>query len=295
MKNETKLGFIGLGVMGEPICSNIAKAGLGPMTVFDLADEPTKRLQAGGAHIAESVADIAKAADIIFLSLPGGPEVEDVILGTNGLLANSRPGQIIVDTSTCPVAIARKAAAQCENKGLHFADAPVARTRQAAIDGTLSIMVGSTDEIFGRIRPFLAAAATDITHCGDIGSGQVVKLLNNMLLIQSVVAIAEAITIGERAGVNRNILTDTLSKGSADSFALRNHGFKAMVPGNFPVGAFGTDYAIKDISSALELAADCGVSSPAGELAQSTLRRSSEAGYGKEYFPVLIKLLEESP
>ena len=294
MQNGTKLGFIGLGVMGEPICRNITQAGLGSMTVFDLADEATQRLQTAGAKIAKSVEEVARNADVIFLSLPGGPEVEKVILGGDGLLANGRPDQIIVDTSTCPVAIARKAANQCQSKGMHFADAPVARTRQAAIDGTLSIMVGSSDEIFDRIRPYLSAAATDITHCGDIGSGQVVKLLNNMLLIQSVVAIAEAITIGERAGVNRTILTDTLSKGSADSFALRNHGFKAMVPGNFPVGAFGTDYAIKDITYALELAADNGVASPAGELAQSTLKRASEAGYGKEYFPVLIKLLEES-
>ena len=194
--------------------------------------------------------------------------------------------------STCPVAIARKAAAALAEKGMIFADAPVARTRQAAIDGTLSIMVGSDDETFETLRPYLAAAATDITHCGGIGTGQVVKLLNNMLLIQSVVALGEALTIGERAGVDRALLVDTLSKGSADSFALRNHVKKAMLPRDFPVGAFGTDYATKDIAYALELANDAGVKSPAGELAKEMLEKTSAAGYGAEYFPVLLKLIE---
>ncbi len=293
MNNATKLGFIGLGVMGEPMCRNMIKACLGAMIVFDLSPDPIARLQADGAQIARSVGEIAQAADIIFLSLPGGPEVEKIVLADDGLLANGRADQIIVDMSTCPVAIARKVAHQLALKNIIFADAPVARTRQAAIDGALSIMVGSDDATYNRIHPILAATATDISHCGDVGSGQVVKLLNNMLLVQTVVALAEAITIGERAGVVREVLLDALSKGSADSFALRNHGRKAMLPGDFPVGAFGTDYAHKDISYALELAADCGVKSPAGELAKEMLKRTSEAGYGQEYFPVLMKLVEE--
>ena len=297
MSNTTKLGFIGLGVMGEPMCRNMCRnmseTGMGSMIVFDISPDPVERLQALGARKADSIADVSRFADIIFLSLPGGPEVEKIVLGGDGLLANGRAGQIVVDMSTCPVAIARKAAARLQKKDMMFADAPVARTRQAAEEGTLSIMVGGDEGTYHRIHPILSAAATDITHCGGVGAGQAVKLLNNMLLIQSVVALAEAFTIGERAGVTREVLADALSKGSADSFALRNHGRKAMVPGNFPVGAFGTDYAYKDISYALELAADCGVGSPAGELAKSLLERTSEAGYGQEYFPVLIKLIEE--
>ena len=292
MTEKTKLGFIGLGIMGEPMCRNMTKAGLGSMTVFDLSDGPLARLVADGATRAASVAEVAQSAEIIFLSLPGGPEVEKIILGPDGLLENGRAGQIIVDMSTCPVAIARAAAAALEEKGMIFADAPVARTRQAAIDGTLSIMVGSDEDTFETIQPYLAAAATDITHCGGVGTGQVVKLLNNMLLIQSVVALGEALTIGERAGVERELLVDTLSKGSADSFALRNHVKKAMLPRNFPVGAFGTDYATKDITYALELAADAGIKSPAGELAKKMLEKTSAAGFGAEYFPVLLNLIE---
>ena len=292
MGNVDTIGFIGLGVMGEPICRNMTGAELGPMVVFDLAAEPVARLEADGTRAAASVAEVAKAANIIFLSLPGGVEVEKIILGPDGLLEHGRKGQIIVDMSTCPVAIARKAAAALQEKGMIFADAPVARTRQAAIDGTLSIMVGSDEETFETLRPYLAAAATDITHCGGVGTGQVLKLLNNMLLIQSVVALGEALTIGERAGVDRALLVDTLSKGSADSFALRNHVKKAMLPREFPVGAFGTDYATKDITYALELATDARVKSPAGELAKEMLEKTSAAGYGAEYFPVLLKLIE---
>lgn len=292
MTDSRTVGFIGLGVMGEPMCRNMTRAGLGAMTVFDISAEPVSRLEAEGATRAATVAEVARSADIIFLSLPGGPEVETIILGDNGLLENGRDGQIIVDMSTCPVAIARKAADALNEKGMKFADAPVARTRQAAIDGTLSIMVGGDDETFETIRPYLAAAATDITHCGGVGTGQVVKLLNNMLLIQSVVALGEALTIGDRAGVDRELLVDTLSKGSADSFALRNHVKKAMLPRNFPVGAFGTDYATKDITYALELAADAGITSPAGELAKEMLEKTSAAGFGAEYFPVLLKMIE---
>ncbi|MHA1538503.1 MAG: NAD(P)-dependent oxidoreductase [Alphaproteobacteria bacterium] len=294
MNAATKLGFVGLGIMGEPMCRNMSVAGLGSMTVFDLKAAPVERLQALGAQKAGSPADVSRNADIIFLSLPGGPEVEKIVLGSGGLLDNGRAGQIVVDMSTCPVAVARKLAGELEPKGMIFADAPVARTRQAAEDGTLSIMVGSDEETFRRIHPILRAAATDITHCGGVGAGQTVKLLNNMLLIQSVVALAEAFTIGERAGVTREVLAEALGKGSADSFALRNHGLKAMVPGNFPIGAFATDYAHKDLSYALELAGECGVRSPAAELAKSLLERTSEAGYGQEYFPVLMKLVEGS-
>jgi len=250
------------------------------------------RLVADGAKAAESVAEIA-AADIVFLSLPGGPEVEATVLGPDGLLAHGRAGQTVVDLSTCPVALTRTIAERLAEAGIDFADAPVARTRQAAIDGTLSIMVGGSDAVFARIEPHLAAAASDITHCGGIGTGQVVKLTNNMMLFQIVNAIAEALTIGERAGVDRQLLADTLSKGSGDSFALRNHGMKAMVPRTFPIGAFATDYAIKDVTYALELAADCGVEAAGAKLAKAMLERTSTAGFGQEYFPVLQNVVEE--
>ncbi len=291
MADETNMGFIGLGVMGEPICTNITGAGFGPMTVMDINREMVARLEAEGAAAAYSLADLSARSEVIFLSLPGGPEVEQTVLGPGGLLENGRAGQIIIDLSTCPVDLTRSIHARAAEAGIEFADAPVARTRQAAIDGTLSIMVGGSSELFAKIRPFLAAAAEEITHCGDIGSGQVVKLMNNMVLFQTVVALSEAFVTAERAGVSRQKLTSILSLGSADSFALRNHGKKAMVPNRFPLTAFATDYALKDISYALELAADMKVDTPSARLAEETLKKTSAAGFGAEYFPALINLV----
>ncbi|MFT6776021.1 MAG: 3-hydroxyisobutyrate dehydrogenase, partial [Paracoccaceae bacterium] len=249
MTQAPTIGFIGLGVMGEPICRNmLRKSGL-RVVVSDLSPSPVTRLVLDGAEAAASPAEVFAACDLVFLSLPGGLEVEAVLGAAYG-----REGQIVVDMSTSPVGLTRDLAAKMAALGVRFVDAPVARTRQAAIDGTLSIMVGADPQVFAQIEPLLAMAATEVTHCGPVGCGQVVKILNNMVLFETVVALAEALTIGEAAGVDRAALLGTMSKGSADSFALRNHGLKAMVPDTFPVGAFSTDYALKDVSYALALA-----------------------------------------
>jgi 3-hydroxyisobutyrate dehydrogenase len=144
------------------------------------------------------------------------------------------------------------------------------------------------------VRPILECMASDITHCGDVGTGQVMKLMNNMVLVQNVVALAEALAIGTRAGIDGALLLDTLSKGSADSFALRNHGMKAMLPDEFPDDAFPTVYARKDLEYALELAADVHVAARGAELARTLLDETIAAGYEREYFPVLRRVVERS-
>lgn len=287
---QARIGFIGLGVMGEPICRNIMLGSGQPFTVFDLADAPLQRMAGHGAKLAANVQEVVESSDIVFLSLPGGPEVKQIVLGEGGVLENGHEGQCVIDLSTTPVDLTRELASQLAEKGLRFADAPVARTRQAAEDGTLSIMVGSDQALFEEIRPLLAHAASEVTHCGDVGCGQVVKILNNMVLFETVVALAEALNIGEAAGVERTTLFETLSKGSADSFALRNHGMKAMLPDSFPQGAFPTDYAIKDCSYALALAEHVDLKAPGASHALSMLKTASEAGFGKEYFPVLTRV-----
>jgi 3-hydroxyisobutyrate dehydrogenase-like beta-hydroxyacid dehydrogenase len=294
MSTPARLGFVGLGIMGAPICRNIAQNTACTMAAYDLDPASVERLGDYGVTAAASLAELARAADIIFLSLPGGREVEQVIAGKDGLLAHGADGQIVVDMSTCPVDTARRMAAELTARRRHFADAPVARTRQAAEDGTLSIMVGCTDDVLPKIRPYLAAAAADVTHCGGVGAGQCVKLMNNMVLFQTVIALAEALAIAERSGVAPDRLAETLAKGSADSFALRNHGLKSMVPGIYPEDAFATDYALKDIEYALELAADCGIEASGAELARAILERSSKAGHGAAYFPALRKLIAET-
>lgn len=292
MSNATgRIGFIGLGVMGEPICRNLAlKSGAGVLA-YDLDPSPLARLAAQGVVAAVSAKAVMEQADIVFLSLPSGDVVAGLVRGAEGLLAAARAGQIVVDLGTSPVDLTRELAqefAQCEAS---FVDAPVARTRAAAEAGTLSVMVGADAKTFDALRPLLGAFASDLTHCGPAGCGQVVKILNNMVLFETVVALAEAHAIGTRSGVDPQLLFDTLSKGSADSFALRNHGMKAILPGQFPARAFSVEYARKDLSYALRLARESAVDASGARNADGRLRQASEAGDGDLYFPVLSRVI----
>jgi 3-hydroxyisobutyrate dehydrogenase-like beta-hydroxyacid dehydrogenase len=176
--------------------------------------------------------------------------------------------------------------------GVAFADAPIARTREAAARGELSIMVGASEAVFAHIAPVLQTMGTDVTLCGPVGSGQVVKILNNMLLFQNVAALAEAIGIARRNGVPPDVLLSTVAKGSGDSFALRNHGMKAMLPRQFPLRAFSTRYAMKDLSYALDMAAASGFDAEGAHLTMRRLQASEQAGNGDEYFPALLKLID---
>jgi 3-hydroxyisobutyrate dehydrogenase len=178
--------------------------------------------------------------------------------------------------------------------GAVWADAPIARTRQAARDGTLSVMVGASPELFAAIEPLIRCFATDVTRCGDVGTGQVTKILNNMVVFETVNALAEAVAVARRNGVDPALLLDTLSKGSADSFALRNHGLKAIVPGHFPERAFSTEYALKDLSYALELAHDADIKIRGAELMAEVLQEAIDAGSGGAYFPVIAKHIDRA-
>jgi 3-hydroxyisobutyrate dehydrogenase len=291
MSQTGTIGFIGLGVMGEPICRNLVrKSGLG-VIAFDLAPEPLARLRADGAVIAASVAEVVSQSGIVFLCLPSAKHVRSVFEG-DGILKNSREGQVVVDLGTSSVKLTRDFAGQLQAKGAAWADAPIARTRQAAQDGTLSVMVGGSAELFAAIEPLIRCFATDVTRCGEVGAGQVTKILNNMVLFQTVNALAEAVAVAKRNGVDPALLLGTLSKGSADSFALRNHGLKAIVPGNFPERAFSTEYALKDLSYALELAADAGIKIRGAELIGQVLQEAIDAGSGEAYFPVIAKYID---
>jgi 3-hydroxyisobutyrate dehydrogenase len=290
MSHDKTIGFIGLGVMGEPICRNLVRKSGARVIAFDLAPEPLARIKADGADAAKSVADVIGNSEILFLCLPSAKHVRAVFEG-DGLLKNIRNGQIVVDLGTSSVSQTRDFAAQLQAKSAAWVDAPIARTRQAAQDGTLSVMVGATPELYAAIEPLIRCFATDVTHCGGTGAGQVTKILNNMVLFETVNALAEAVAVAKRNGVDPALLLNTLSKGSADSFALRNHGLKAIVPGNFPERAFSTEYALKDLSYALELAAEAGIRIRGAELIGQVLQEAIDAGSGGAYFPVIAKHL----
>ena len=286
------LGFVGLGVMGASMCANlVAKSGR-PVFGFDTRRDAVQRLAENGVKPCASIAEVARAADAVFLSLPSGIEVEDVCCGEGGFVASKGRTHVIVDMSTSPARLMGELNARLGRHGITFIDAPVAGMRQRARDGTLSIMVGGPREALDAVRPYLACMGADITHCGDIGCGQVVKILNNMVVFMTVNALAEAITIGRRAGLDARLLFETMSKGSSDSAALRTPGLKHLVPDHFPEDTFPTDYALKDIRLALDLARDNGVNAEAARHTCALLEATSRAGFGRSYYPAMVKLIE---
>ena len=285
------LGFIGLGVMGAPMCRNLAAKSGQEVRAYDSDLDALAQMDQTGVTPAESIRDVAEHADIVFLSLPGGSQVNAVCLGAGSLLTHLKPGGLVVDFSTTPVKLARDLSARFLARGIQFVDAPVARTRQAAKDGTLSVMVGGPEKVFTRIKPLLECVASDITHCGGPGAGQAMKLVNNLVLFQNVVALAEALALIRHAGVDPKLAFEVLAKGSADSFALRNHGMKAMLNDAYPEKAFSTEYALKDIRYALRLGEEAGLFLYGADNAKETLKKAIRAGYGKAYFPVLAKVV----
>ncbi len=283
-----KIGFIGLGVMGGPMCRNMAAKHGGEVHAFDLSEAAREALRDSPARLAARMQDAVQGVDILFLSLPGPKQVEAVCAEVERL---GKPGLLVVDLSTTTVASARRTAAALEKAGMAFADAPVARTREAAIRGELSIMVGASAEVFERLRPLLAHMGTDVTHCGGIGTGQAVKLINNALVFEHTAALAEMMAIGERAGVEPATLLQAVSRGSGDSFVLRNHGMKAMLPRSFPDRAFPSDYVLKDIAGALEMAGDAGIQARVTEVARDYYAEVVRRGQGSRYFPVVLELI----
>lgn len=290
MTDNRTIGFIGLGVMGGPMCRNIAKKHAGRVLMLDREPAAMAALSDTKAETARSLEALAAGSDVVFLSLPGGPQVEAVCAA---ILESARPGCIVVDLSTTPVAVARNVGKRLKAAGFAFADAPVARTREAAQRGELSIMVGADADLFDRIRPLLDFIGSDVTHCGDVGCGQVVKLVNNALVFENTLALAEMMVVGERAGVAPKTLLDAVSKGSGDSFVLRNHGTKAMLPRNFPEKAFPPEYVLKDLDYMLQLAADLDVRPGVARLARRYYDAACRQGLSGRYFPGVIEFIEK--
>ncbi len=290
MNATEPVGFVGLGVMGEPMCRNLARKCGRPVLAHDQREQPLRSLAVDGISAAGSLSALGARSAVVFLSLPGEPEVREVCLGPSGLIAAMRAGATLVDCSTAPVTLARELDQACTARGMSFADAPVARTREAAIDGTLSLMVGASEDVFAAIEPLLRCMATEITRCGAPGAGQAVKLLNNMVLSQTVVALAEALAVAKASGVvEPRLLFQTLAKGSADSFALRNHGMKALLPEQHPERAFPVTYMLKDLSYAMALARSAGLDLQGAGTAARLLEETAALGLGEAYHTALIE------
>jgi 3-hydroxyisobutyrate dehydrogenase-like beta-hydroxyacid dehydrogenase len=283
------IGFIGLGVMGHSMSQNILRNKGWNLLVKDLDHNKEKELENKGAKIADNIKDIFKLSDLVITCLPGGGFVEDLYFGKNKNISYIKNNQFIIDMSTSQPDLMIRLEDEIKIKGSHFADAPIARTRQAAIDGTLAIMVGSDKNTFNKILPVLKYMGNDIMHCGKVGSGQLTKILNNMILFETVVALSEAANIAENYGMDVKNLFENITNCSGDSFALRNHGLKSIAKNDFPSPAFSSEYALKDLSYALELGKKLDVKMTGALSAESLLKTSIKNGDKDLYFPVMKK------
>ena len=285
------LGFVGLGVMGGRMCRNLARRSGRPVVGFDIVPDRVAECTGAGVDAGASVGDVVARADIVFMCLPGEPQVRAVCFEPDGLLEHARAGQTIVDMTTATPVVDREVAAALAAKGADFADAPVARGVPAAENGTLAITVGASEEVLRRIEPYLRCMGEEVSHCGGIGNGQVMKLMNNMLVFETVSALAEAMAIATRAGVDRSKVFQILARGSADSYVLRKHGAH-MTSGDYPDDQFPTTYSLKDLRYALELAGRTGVDARGAKLVEERFVEAIDRGYGHLYSPVICRLLE---
>jgi 3-hydroxyisobutyrate dehydrogenase-like beta-hydroxyacid dehydrogenase len=285
------IGFIGLGAMGAPMCHNLARKASVPVIAFDLDHNRIDQAVDYGAIAADDLAQVA-TADLIFVCLPGESETLEVCIAKDGLLQHMTPNKTLVDCTTTTVSSNHLIASELNNVGVNFADAPVARGVLNAVEGTLSITVGASAETFRLIEKWLLLMGTEISHCGPIGSGTVMKLINNMVLFQNVSALAEAMAIATRAGINRNEVFKYLSLGSADSFALRRHG-EHMTSGEYPTDRFPTAYSHKDLGYLLDLASELGVDAAGASLVQDRFEEVIRRGLGNLYSPVIYRLFED--
>ncbi|MEE2680118.1 MAG: NAD(P)-dependent oxidoreductase [Actinomycetota bacterium] len=285
------VSFVGLGAMGGPMCANLAQKSPVPTVAFDLDPVKIREAADSGAVAAKDLRDACRA-DIVFICVPGEDETRAVCLGDGGVCDHAREGQVVVDCTTATVRINREVAEALDSKGAYFADAPVARGVPNAKQGTLSITVGGRKEVFDWVAPWLSYMGTDIAYCGPVGTGTVMKLMNNMVLFQNVSALAEAMAIATRAGVARAEVFDLLGQGSADSFALRRHG-SFMTTGDYPTDQFPTTYSLKDLNYALELADQVGVDAEGAQLVRRRFSEIVDQGMGHFYSPVVYQLFED--
>ena len=288
--NIKKVGFIGLGVMGMSMFKNLARCNEYTLQGFDSDNNKLNSLKKLNLKRALNIEEIFKTNDLIITCLPGGKHVEHLYYKENAL-SFIRKNQIIIDMSTSQPDLMLKLEKDLKIKEAFIADAPIARTRQAAIDGTLAIMVGATNDIFEKIRPILELMGSDVMHCGPVGTGQFTKIINNMILFQNVLALSEASKIAEHYKIDTETLFKNISNCSGDSFALKNHGLKSIVRDNFPNPAFSVKYAQKDLSYALEMANQMGLSTPGSTTINNLFSKAIDEGYGDLYFPVIKKIL----
>lgn len=290
-----QVGFIGIGVMGHAMALNLLKAGH-DVTIYARhpEKEEVQKVLKAGAHQAPSARAVAIASEIVITMVPNSPQVEAVVTGDSGILEGARKGLIVIDMSTISPSVSRALAQQTLEKGVHFLDAPVSGGSQGAIDGTLTIMVGGEKEIFDKVFPVLTAMGKkeNIVHVGPNGSGEIVKLVNNILTGTIAASIAEAFVLGVKAGADVETMARIIGTSTGASWQLTNKFSLQAFNGSFQPG-FMTDLLHKDLSLALDLASENNVPLAMTALARQLYEKAQAEGYGTKDYTSILKVIEE--
>jgi 3-hydroxyisobutyrate dehydrogenase len=284
-----KVGFVGLGIMGQGMCGNLLNAGY-DLVVWNRTRSKAEALTRKGAQVAETPLALAAGVDTIITCVSDTPDVEAVVLGEQGIIHGVREGGLLVDCSTISPSRTREIAAQLRQKGAHMLDAPLSGGSEGAVKGTLSIMVGGEAAEFRRALPVLQTMGTTITHVGPIGSGQMAKLVNQILVVGSMQAMAEALLFAQAGGLDLEKTLEAISGGAAGSWTLSNRGPQVIKRDWRP--GFTIDLQQKDLRLVLDAADELCVPVFSCGIASHLYRTLQKAGCGREGNHALVKALE---
>ena len=283
------IGFIGLGIMGSAMARNLSKQF--PVLAYDVDKNKTAAAAAGNVRAAKDTAEIASSCQVIFLSLPNSAVVKSVVLGDGGLSSNMKKGSILIDTSTTEARVEIEIEVVLKAKGISFLDAPVSGGEKAAIEGTLSFMVGGDQKIFDETKKYMAAMGASVVRTGGISMGQVAKCVNQIICCATFAAIAESFALGTKAGIDPKVLYEAIKGGWAGSKVL-DVAAKDMFSGEFKPG--GTvDIVWKDLAYCLSVAEDLNVFTPLTSLTREFFKVARGAGDGSKSQPVIVRMWEK--
>jgi 3-hydroxyisobutyrate dehydrogenase len=286
----SRLAFIGLGVMGNPMAKRLLDAGH-ELRVHSRTRAKATSLEALGAQYADSPAKCAEGVEAVFICVTDTPDVENVVAGPGGIIESAKSGTVIVDHSTISPSATRKLAETCAAKNLTFLDAPMSGGDIGAKNGTLSIMAGGDEKAFRKVEPLLRCMGTLVTYCGPSGAGQLTKLVNQILVSVTNLAVCEALTFAKTNGLNLKTTIEALAAGAAGSWQLSNLGPR-MIVDDFKPG-FTIDLQQKDLKLVLGRAEESNTSLPAASLVHQLFTAAQAAGHGKDGTQALFTVIEK--
>ena len=284
------IGFVGLGIMGNPMSKNLMKAGHA-LVAYDIVPALLDKAVAAGAERGQSCREVASRAEIVVTMLPDGPEVEQAILGPGGVLEGARKGTTVIDMSSINPVVSQKVAKACAETGVDFLDAPVSGGEPKAIDGTLAIMVGGAEETFAKILPILKAMGSSVTLTGPVGAGNVTKLANQIIVACNIAAMGEALVLATRAGLDPEVVFNAIKGGLAGSTVL-NAKAPMVIERNFKPG-FRIRLHQKDLRNALLAAESMKVALPLTSSVQQMLMALMNEGKGDLDHSAIVTFIEE--